>query len=205
MSDRIIWFSCFSLLAVGIIFGISFDTDSMTLDALSKVFSIVSGIGTLFAVIIAISALSTWKKQFTYTQRFKAFNELEQIAFECIGAVERYWGVFKDENFPSNAPCYYQDHNEAKGKYLDAFWRSKEYYRVNVDFAQSLLSEVELKSFEYSYCQFDTKIHTILNRIVNSYDNFEGEERLQSLREVEQNILDLKLGIKSNLRKYRGS
>jgi hypothetical protein len=204
LSDGIIWFCCFSLLVVGMIFGIGVDSNSMTLDALNKVFGIVSGIGTLFAVIIAISALSSWKKQFSHTERFKAFKDLEQISFECIGAVERYWGVFKDENFPSNTPCYYQDHTKAKNQHLDAFWRSKEYYRVNVDFVQSLLSEDELKSFEYSYGHFDTKIHDIINRIIYSYTSLDDEERFQSLLVVEKNILDFKLGIKNNLREYRG-
>ncbi|MGK0376799.1 MAG: hypothetical protein ACJA1Z_000603 [Patiriisocius sp.] len=186
------------------IFGISINSNSITLHALYQVFGIVSGIGTLFAVIIATSALSSWKKQFSHTERFKAFKDLEQVSFECIGAVERYWGVFKDENFSSNTPCYYQDHTKAKNQHLDAFWRAKEYYRVNVDFVQSLLSEAELKYFKYSYGHFDTKIHDILSRIFNSYDNLEGEERFQSLLKIEKSILDLRLGIKESLREYRG-
>lgn len=204
MNDKVVWFCCFSILAAGMVFGISIDSNEMTLDTLSKVFSVVSGLGTLVAVIIAISALSTWKKQFSHNERFQAFKELEEIAFECIGSVEGYWGVFKDEYFLTNTPCFYQDHNEAKSKYSDVFWKSKEYYRVKVDFVQSLLSEAELKSFEYTYSQFDTKIHNILNHIVISYDNLDGEERFQSLLEVERNIYDLKLAIKTNLREYRG-
>jgi hypothetical protein len=204
LSDGVIWFCCFALLAIGLIVGININSNSMTLDALYKVFGVISGIGTLLAVIIASRALTAWKVQFNHTERFKAFKELEQIAFECIGAVERYWGVFKDEHFPSNTPCYYKNHTEAKSKYLDAFWKSKEYYQVNVDFVQSLLTEEELKSFKYSYSHFDTQIHDILNRVVNSYDALEKEERFQSLLKVEKDIQDFRLSIKNDLREYRG-
>lgn len=204
LSDRVIWFCCFALLAVGMILGINLDSNSTTLETFYKVFGVIAGIGTLLTAVIASSALYTWKYQFSHSERFKAFKDLEQVAFECIGAVEQYWGVFKNENFPSNTPCYYENHTEAKSKNLDAFWNSKNRYRVDVDFVQSLLSERELKSFEYSYGNFDTKTRNILNRIVNSYDGLEGEERHQSLLIVERSILDLKLDIKKNLRKFRG-
>jgi hypothetical protein len=203
LSDRIIWFCCFALLAIGMIVGINIDSNSMTLDALYKVFGVISSIGTLLAVIIASRALTAWKVQFNHTERFKAFKELEEIAFECIGAVERYWGVFEDEHFTFNTNFYYKNHTEAKSKYLDAFWKSKEYYQVNVDFVQSLLTEVELKSFKYSYPHFDTQINSILNRVGNSYNSLEGEERFQNLLRVREDILDLKLSIKNDLREYR--
>ncbi|WP_394230554.1 hypothetical protein [Shewanella colwelliana] len=204
MKDGVIWFGCFALLLVGMIFGINLDSNSTTLDSFYKVFGIIAGVGTLSTAVIASSALYTWKYQFSHSERFQAFKELEFVAFECIGEIERYWGVFKDEHFPTNTPCYYKDHTQAKSAYLDTFWKSKERYRVDVDFAQSLLTAKELKSFKYSYMHFDTKIHHILNTIVNSYDQLDGEERHQSHIKVEKDILDLKLEIKENMRIFRG-
>ena len=204
MRDNVIWFCCFALLLVGMIFGINLDSNSTTLDSFYKVFGVIAGVGTLLTAIIASSALYTWKHQFSHSERFKAFKELEYVAFECIGAIERYWDVFKDEHFPSNTPCYYKDHTQAKSAYLDTFWKSKERYRVDVDFVQSLLTPKELKYFKYSYVHFDTKIHNILNNIVNSYDQLEGEERHQSHIKAEKDILALKLEIKENLRIFRG-
>lgn len=186
------------------IFGINLDSNSMTLEFFYKVFGVVAGIGTLLTAAIASSALYTWKHQFSHTERFKAFKEFEQVAFECISSIERYWGVFKDEHFPSNNPCYYKDHAQAKREYLAAFLKSMERYRVDVDFVQSLLTQKELKSFKYSYGHFDTKIHNILNDIVNSYDQLTREERQQSHIKAESDILALKLDMKENLRKFRG-
>ncbi|WP_432464632.1 hypothetical protein [Agarivorans sp. QJM3NY_33] len=204
MNDGIIWFCCFALLVIGMILGISLDSNSETLDALYKVFGIVAGIGTLLTVIIAISALQTWKHQFSHAERFKTFKELDRVALECISNVEQYWGVFKDEYFPPTTPYYYEDHSKAKSEILGLFWKSKDCYRIDVDFAQSLLSAEEQKEFKYSYGHFDTKIHEILNGITQSYNNLEGEERHQGLIKVESDILNLKVDLKDNLRKFRG-
>lgn len=95
MNDRVIWFCCFALLFIGMIVGININAGSMTLDALYKVFGIIAGIGTLLTAIIASAALHTWMHQFSHAERFKAFKELEVIGFDCIGAIEKYWGVTK--------------------------------------------------------------------------------------------------------------
>ncbi len=204
MIDKIVVFCCFSLLAVGIILGINFDINSTTLGSLDKVFSIIASIATLLMALIATFALFTWKHQFSHAERFKTFKELEKIALECIGTTEKYLGVFKDEYFPVNAPSNYKDHSKAKSEVLDTFWGAKCRYQIAVDFAQSLLTVDEQKTFIYSYSYFDTQIHEILNGITISYDDLEGEERHQSLLKVERNILKLKIDMKANLRQIRG-
>ncbi|MCU8120357.1 hypothetical protein M2G58_21510 [Vibrio vulnificus] len=204
MSDKVIWFCCFALLSVGIILGVNLDSNSTTLDSFYKVFGVVSGIGTLLTAIIASSALYTWRHQFSHSERFKALTELEQVSMECISSIEKYRGVYEDEHLPVNTPFYYPDHAEAKREYRKAFEDAKERYRVGVDFVQSLLTPKELTSFKFTYGYFTAQIHGISNRIVNSYEHFEGEERHQNLIKVEADILDLKLEIKESLRKLRG-
>ncbi|WP_392343554.1 hypothetical protein [Pseudoalteromonas prydzensis] len=204
MNDGIIWFCCLAILVIGMIFGISLDSSSETLDSLYKVFGIVSGIGALLTVIVAISALRTWKHQFSHAERFKAFKELDRIALDCISNIEQYWGVFKDEYFFLNTPKYYQDHSQAKKEKMDLFWKSKDRYRLNVDYAQSLLSAKEQKEFKYTYGHFDTKVHEIINGITNSYNNLEGEDRHEGLIKVEADVLNLKIDLKESLRKFRG-
>ncbi|GIU47088.1 hypothetical protein TUM4438_25030 [Shewanella sairae] len=175
----------------------------MTLDALYKVFGIIAGIGTLLTAVIASAALHTWMHQFSHAERFKAFKKLEGIGFDCIGAIEKYWGVYKDEHFPATTPCHYNDHNLARRESLDIFWESKERYRIDVDFVQSLLLAEEIKDFEYTYSNFDTKVHEIISDITNAYE-LKGDERHNALCRVERNILNLKLDFKKNLRKFRG-
>ena len=80
MRDNVIWFCCFALLLVGMIFGINLDSNSTTLDSFYKVFGVIAGVGTLLTAIIASSALYTWKHQFSHSERFKAFKELEYVA-----------------------------------------------------------------------------------------------------------------------------
>ncbi|ADT92665.1 hypothetical protein Sbal625DRAFT_3847 [Shewanella baltica OS625] len=203
MNDRVIWFCCFALLFIGMIVGININACSMTLDALYKVFGIIAGIGTLLTAIIASAALHTWMHQFSHAERFKAFKELEVIGFDCIGAIEKYWGVYKDEHFPAKTPCHYKDHELARSESLEIFWESKERYRIGVDFVQSLLLTEEIQYFEFSYSNFDTKVHEIISDIANAYEQ-DGEVRHKALCHVERNILNLKLDFKKNLRKFRG-
>lgn len=157
MNDRVIWFCCFALLFIGIIVGININAGSMTLDALYKFVGILAGIGTLLTAIIASIALH----EFSHAERFKAFKELEKIGFDCIGAIEKYWGVYKDEHFPAKTPYHYKNHELARSESLELFWESKERYRIGVDFVQSLLLTEEIQYFEFSYSNFDTKVHEI--------------------------------------------
>lgn len=185
------------------IVGININTGSMTLDALYKVFGIIAGIGTLLTAIIASAALHTWMHQFSHAERFKAFKELEEIGFDCIGAIEKYWGVYKDEHFPAKTPCHYKDHELAKSESLELFWGAKERYRIGVDFVQSLLLTEEIQDFEFTYSKFDTKVHEIIRDITNAYE--QGcEERHEALCHIGDSILNLKLDFKENLRKFRG-
>tara|TARA_Y100000780_G_scaffold149606_1_gene134793 strand:- start:46842 stop:47405 length:564 start_codon:yes stop_codon:yes gene_type:complete len=185
------------------IVGININAGSTTLDSLYKVFGIIAGIGTLLTAVIASAALYTWMHQFSHAERFKAFKKLEEIGFDCIGALEKYWGVYKDEHVNVNTPYFYNDHNLARKESLDIFWESKERYRINVDFIQSLLLTEEIKDFEYTYTNFDTKAHKIILDITNAYE-LKGEERHKALCCVESNILTLKQDFKKNLRKFRG-
>lgn len=186
------------------IFGINLDSNSTTLDSFNKVFGIVSGIGTLLTAIIASSALYTWRHQFSHSERFKSFKRLEQIALECISSIEWYKSVFQDEYWSVSTPCYYKDHAQEKCECMNAFRDAKERYRVDVDFAQSLLTETELRLFKYTYGDFARETHNILNSITSSYEQLEGEDRQNNLIAIESDILTLKLEMKKNLRQFRG-
>ncbi|MGL0870708.1 hypothetical protein [Vibrio vulnificus] len=203
MNDKVIWFCCFALLFIGMIVGININTGSMTLDALDKVFGIIAGIGTLLTAVIASAALHTWMHQFSHAERFKAFKELEEIGFNCISAIEKYWGVYKDEHFQARTPYYYKDHELARRESMDLFGKSKERYRIGADFVQSLLLAEEVQDFEFTYINFEIKVHEIINDITNAYEE-NGETRHEALCCVEHKILNLKLDFKKNLRKFRG-
>ncbi|ATG79945.1 hypothetical protein [Pseudoalteromonas sp. 1_2015MBL_MicDiv] len=198
-----ILFFCLSLLSIGVIVGFTIKANSTTLDALYKAFGVISGIGTLLTALIASLALYTWKYQFSHGERFKAFKKLEEIALDCISAIEVYRGVYEDEHLSGNTRCYYDDHNKAKNKSRDTFRESIERYRKDVDFVQSLLTNEELTEFEFTYGNFNSKVHGILNSVSQSYE-FNGEEQHKELLIVEKDILELKLKVKEHFRQFRG-
>lgn len=201
MNDRTIFCCCLLLVCNGIIVGVNIDCNGDTLDCVFKVFSIVTITATVLTAIFGLKGFRTGRYQFHSSTKTKAFRELEAVAFSCIDAIENYITVYDDEFFHSKAAAVYADHDAARSDVLVKICHEKEKFRIDADFAQSLLTKKELAVFSYSYTEFDAEIHRILRDISHSYQT-EGEGRCQKLCQVESDISKLKSGIKGSFRGY---
>ncbi len=185
----------------GIIVGVNIDCNNTTFDCVFKVFTIVTITATVLTAIFGFKGFRTWRYQFNSSAKTNAFRELEAVAFSCIEAIEKYIGVYDDEFFHGKDGSVYADHEVARSDVLVKICNEKEKFRIDADFAQSLLTKNELACFAYSYDDFDAEIHRILRDITHSYQ-MEGEKRCQKLCQVESDISKLKSGIKGSFRGY---
>jgi hypothetical protein len=177
LNDKTIFFYSALLVCNGILVGTNIDFNNNTF---YLVFSLVAVIGTVIAAFVG----------------FPVFKQLEVVAFSCIDAVEKYMDVQYKLHYGKEA-LFYDEHKSACDDLLITICNKKEKFRVDVDFAQSLLSNKELAHFFYSHVEFEAEIYKLLRNIKNTYQ-IEGESRCQQLCQVEADIAGLKLDIKES-------
>jgi hypothetical protein len=200
LSDRVIWFCCFALLSVGVIVGINLDSGLDTLDAWSKIFGIVSSIGTLLGVIFAARAIHEWRHEFSHSKKFDSFRELEDIALNCTSLLYKYSAVRLDEHRDNSRIQYYDGNYMQYSEKIDEYIRA---YQKEVRYSESLLSKCERKLFIYDYPEFQAVIRAIVVNIDKAFDD-EDADLVDSLNNVEHQTQDLFNDIKKNLRRFRG-
>ena len=88
MHSNLVYFvACLSLVCAGIIFGQIFNIEATDFDNLTKMASMLASIATIFGVIVAFIALSSWKLQYRNSKLDTLLDELEDSFNELYRAI----------------------------------------------------------------------------------------------------------------------
>jgi hypothetical protein len=199
LRDSIIWLTCILLMFSGMIFGISINSDSNTLDWFYKVFGSISGLTTIGMFSIAAYALSTWKDQFYHSKLYDNLTEQECIARNTISYLEAYITANKELRLGTDFETT-EHYKELKKSSYSNFLGEIEIYRIKVDSIYPLLTQEQEKYFKYSYSKFRQDTHEIRMRVYQLYEINDYKQSEYNL--IESDILNLKQDIKSCFRSY---
>ncbi|HDY7424735.1 TPA: hypothetical protein RQJ46_004451 [Vibrio vulnificus] len=196
--DKVIVACCIALMLSGMIFGISLNSGSDTLDATYKVFGVVSGLAASLTVLVALKALSTWKEQFFHNILYEKMTELESIGRNVIGSVKQRKLAQEQLRLKlSTEDCdYYEKLKESANV---SFRKSMEEYRINVDRIYPLLDKAVEEKFPYTYIKFSQQAYNLLRSVDALFDD---EFNQEVSNQVDDDILKLTLDFKEELRSH---
>ncbi len=92
--DRVVIGGCFLLVALGILLGLGFSPNGSTGKNIRDSLEILSFIGTAITAVVAIAALTSWRGQFHYTERYRALKNLKDASVDLLFFVTYLDSVF---------------------------------------------------------------------------------------------------------------
>ncbi|ELV8768386.1 hypothetical protein QNE34_004362 [Vibrio vulnificus] len=217
MSDSVIWFCCFTLAAVGFMFGFSLSIGEDLFVTVSHLLSVSANIATILAAFIAILALNSWKKQFEHQTKFNSLRDLEASALSCLRQVEEFNFICANIELEHKLICLPRS-NEDTGSSarLSELFEKKILCRSQFDLAVSdyentlnlALSDLkESDSFpkEFEFEQFFTYLHSLMCEIETHYktEGFQGASPSYKLKYLITTLPEKKKKVTSELRKLR--
>jgi hypothetical protein len=193
--DKVITACCIALMLSGMIFGVSLNSDSETLDVAYKVFGVVSGLAASLTILVALKALSVWREQFFHNMLYEKMTELESIGRHVISSVEQR-KLAQEQLRLSTDDEYYEGLNkQANINFRDYI----EKYRLSVDCVYPLLNKSQEDNFAYTYVKFSQQAHKLLCAVDSL---FKGEFNQDDSNKVEGDVLAFKLKFKDDFRRY---
>ncbi|MFH4802792.1 hypothetical protein WMQ58_13705 [Vibrio diabolicus] len=202
--DSVIVFCCIALVLVGVILGINLDIEESSLKILNGFSTTLSAFATLFAAIVALYGLNMWRNQFVFSERFKAFCELEEIAIDGLSLVSSYKGVYWDQYCKFKTPTVYEDHEKERTTLSQSMRENVYSYSRKVDYAESLLTEKELKGFQFGFLKYEQNLYSLFQEIDRAYE-VDGAEQRALLNQCQQSFIEFSKSIKKELRTIRNT
>ncbi|MGI2172231.1 hypothetical protein ACROAE_18900 [Shewanella sp. MF05960] len=202
--DGVIVSCCFALVLVGVIFGINLNVENDVLIIINGFSTTLSALATLFAAIVALYGLNIWRNQYVFSERFKAFYELEEIAINALDLASRYNGIYWDEHSTLKTPPVYKNHKQERTSLSQEMRENICSYSRKVDYAKSLLTEKELTQFKYDFIDYERNVYELFQTLDKAYET-DGQERSKLISEYHSNYIIFSKGIKKNLRSIRDS
>lgn len=203
--DWVIWVGCISLFCTGAIWGMIPDkTGFFVVDNVHDLFEIFGAVATVITAAAALIALSAWRKQFLFAEKYRAIRDFHQA---CQSAGEGYWYVSLGFSLLDDV----WDNREVDGW----FWGKTEAARkawTNADAAlygayiilQHHLSLEEQAELSTSYWQFieqvrsggseiiafSTRIFALREKPTDLWEDYflKGQARLDLISDVQSNI-----------------
>ncbi|EOE4689060.1 hypothetical protein ACKB4K_004250 [Vibrio vulnificus] len=185
MSDSVIWFCCFTLAAVGFMFGFSLSVGEDLFTTVSHLLNVSASIATILAAFIAILALNSWKKQFEHQTRFNSLRDLETSALSCLLIVEEFNFICANIGLEHELSCLPKSNEDTgssarlselfdkKTLYRSQFNLAISDYEKNLNLALSDLKESDSLPKELEFENFFTYLHSLMCEIETTY-NIEG-------------------------------
>ena len=202
--DSVIVFCCIALVLVGVVLGINLDIEESSLKILNGFSTTLSAFATLFAAIVALYALNMWRNQFVFSERFKAFCELEEIAIDGLSLVSSYKGVYWDQYCKLNTPTVYEDHEKKRASLSQNMRENVYLYSRKVDYAESLLTEKDLKYFKFGFFEYERNLYSLFQEIDGAYEVDDADQRAL-LNQHQQSFIKFSKSIKKELRTIRNT
>ncbi|AWB72094.1 hypothetical protein QTU67_003651 [Vibrio cholerae] len=203
VTNRIIWICCISLAASGFIIGANWLVEPDILQTLNLSFTAIGAFATVGLLYLGSKAFSVWKLQFAYTEKFKAFVDLEKSFLNAIASYTKLVASMVNKHdlligVPADKLKYIEiDDDKAQ---LD-FKVAKRDYAVKVDWAMSFLPDEN--NFELDYIAFESELHKGLRYWYQSLNANDSEVAHEMMCKAEQLIIDFNLKGKKLIREQR--
>ncbi|MFV3292568.1 hypothetical protein ACNFBR_28025 [Pseudomonas sp. NY11955] len=156
-------------------------------DSIKYALECTSYIATAVAAIVAITALSAWRDQFRYTERFKCLTELKEAAAD-LSAFSEYLHDYYTACFNSipNGGTLVWKHSDDGS--LAKWYKALDRYKRVWTTARVFLTEVEMDYFSGKPEDFDDLYARASVCLPASFVNHKGSQKLTKLMECYQEV-----------------